>query len=194
MNKITFMGAGSTVFVRNVLGDCMCSDALKDWEYALYDIDYFIEKVPIEKHDFRVSEDVVFKLLETLIADNVQYTITDIYTSIFEMEHDLNNHASTFFNTAYSEYKSYIAEIEAIELEAKNIIDNLYGSEYNSTKTYKRPNIVYYNYSAFSCKCQYIALVFQANSKNRPAGTERFCLNNREVYMKTFVVLRRSVS
>lgn len=39
MNKITFMGAGSTVFVRNVLGDCMCSDALKDWECALYDID-----------------------------------------------------------------------------------------------------------------------------------------------------------
>ena len=39
MNKITFMGAGSTVFVRNVLGDCMCSDALKDWEYSLYDID-----------------------------------------------------------------------------------------------------------------------------------------------------------
>ena len=39
MNKITFMGAGSTVFVRNVLGDCMCSEALKDWEYALYDID-----------------------------------------------------------------------------------------------------------------------------------------------------------
>ena len=39
MNKITFMGAGSTVFVRNVLGDCMCSDALKDWEFSLYDID-----------------------------------------------------------------------------------------------------------------------------------------------------------
>ena len=30
------------------------------------------------------------------------------------MEHDLNNHASTFFNTAYSEYKSYISEIEAL--------------------------------------------------------------------------------
>ncbi len=39
MNKITFMGAGSTVFVRNVLGDCMCSDTLKDWEFSLYDID-----------------------------------------------------------------------------------------------------------------------------------------------------------
>ena len=39
MNKITFMGAGSTVFVRNVLGDCMCTPALRDWEFSLYDID-----------------------------------------------------------------------------------------------------------------------------------------------------------
>jgi alpha-galactosidase len=39
MLKITFMGAGSTVFARNVLGDCMCSAALKDAEIALYDID-----------------------------------------------------------------------------------------------------------------------------------------------------------
>ena len=37
--KITFMGAGSTIFVRNVLGDCMCIDSLKDSEFALYDID-----------------------------------------------------------------------------------------------------------------------------------------------------------
>lgn len=37
--KITFMGAGSTVFARNVIGDCMCSDALKDSVFALYDID-----------------------------------------------------------------------------------------------------------------------------------------------------------
>ena len=36
--KITFLGAGSTVFARNVLGDCMCSDALKDSTFALYDI------------------------------------------------------------------------------------------------------------------------------------------------------------
>lgn len=32
------MGAGSTVFARNVLGDCMCSPAFKDCEIALYDI------------------------------------------------------------------------------------------------------------------------------------------------------------
>ena len=36
--KITFMGAGSTVFARNVIGDCMCSDALRDSTFALYDI------------------------------------------------------------------------------------------------------------------------------------------------------------
>ena len=39
MAKITFMGAGSTVFARNVLGDCMCSEVLRDSEIALYDID-----------------------------------------------------------------------------------------------------------------------------------------------------------
>lgn len=39
MAKITFMGAGSTVFARNVLGDCMCTPALCDSRIALYDID-----------------------------------------------------------------------------------------------------------------------------------------------------------
>lgn len=39
MPKITFMGAGSTVFARNVLGDCMCTPVLRDSEIALYDID-----------------------------------------------------------------------------------------------------------------------------------------------------------
>lgn len=37
--KITMMGAGSTVFARNVIGDCMCSEALRDSVFALYDID-----------------------------------------------------------------------------------------------------------------------------------------------------------
>ena len=38
MLKITFLGAGSTVFARNVLGDCMCTPALRAAEIALYDI------------------------------------------------------------------------------------------------------------------------------------------------------------
>lgn len=39
MVKITFMGAGSTIFARNVLGDCMCTPVLWDAQIALYDID-----------------------------------------------------------------------------------------------------------------------------------------------------------
>lgn len=38
MLKITFLGAGSTVFARNVLGDCMCTPVLCESEIALYDI------------------------------------------------------------------------------------------------------------------------------------------------------------
>ena len=37
--KITFLGAGSTVFVKNVLGDTMLTPALCEAEFALYDID-----------------------------------------------------------------------------------------------------------------------------------------------------------
>ncbi len=36
--KITFMGAGSTVFAKNVIGDTMLSPVLWDAEFALYDI------------------------------------------------------------------------------------------------------------------------------------------------------------
>ncbi len=39
MGKITFMGAGSTVFAKNVIGDCMLTESLRDFEFALYDID-----------------------------------------------------------------------------------------------------------------------------------------------------------
>lgn len=39
MIKITFMGAGSTVFVKNVLGDSLLTPALCEAEIALYDID-----------------------------------------------------------------------------------------------------------------------------------------------------------
>ncbi len=39
MPKITFLGAGSTIFAKNVLGDCMLTPALRDAQLALYDID-----------------------------------------------------------------------------------------------------------------------------------------------------------
>ncbi|MCD4824652.1 MAG: alpha-glucosidase/alpha-galactosidase, partial [Phycisphaerae bacterium] len=39
MPKITFMGAGSTVFAKNALGDAMLTPSLRDSHIALYDID-----------------------------------------------------------------------------------------------------------------------------------------------------------
>jgi alpha-galactosidase len=39
MPKITFIGAGSTIFAKNVLGDCMFVEALNGSEFALHDID-----------------------------------------------------------------------------------------------------------------------------------------------------------
>lgn len=39
MTKLTFIGAGSTVFAKNILGDCIVSPKLQHLEIALYDID-----------------------------------------------------------------------------------------------------------------------------------------------------------
>lgn len=37
--KITFMGAGSTIFAKNVLGDCILTPELGEFDIALFDID-----------------------------------------------------------------------------------------------------------------------------------------------------------
>ncbi len=39
MFKVTFMGAGSTVFAKNVLGDCILTPSLGEFDIALFDID-----------------------------------------------------------------------------------------------------------------------------------------------------------
>ena len=36
--KITFLGAGSTVFAKNVLGDCLLAENLPQFDIALLDI------------------------------------------------------------------------------------------------------------------------------------------------------------
>ena len=53
MARITFMGAGSSVFAKNVLGDCMLSPVLGDSEIVLYDID------PIRLGDSRRMLDAI---------------------------------------------------------------------------------------------------------------------------------------
>ena len=60
MTKITFIGAGSTIFVRNTIGDCMCREALRDSHIALYDID------PV-----RLNESLeILQVLNSSINDN----------------------------------------------------------------------------------------------------------------------------
>jgi alpha-galactosidase len=39
MAKIAFLGAGSTIFARSIIGDCMLTPSLQDSHVALYDID-----------------------------------------------------------------------------------------------------------------------------------------------------------
>ncbi|RKN83754.1 alpha-glucosidase/alpha-galactosidase [Paenibacillus ginsengarvi] len=39
MDKMTFIGAGSVAFAKNVLGDCMLVPSLQQFEFALFDID-----------------------------------------------------------------------------------------------------------------------------------------------------------
>ena len=55
--KITFMGAGSTVFARNIIGDCMCAESLRDSEFALYDID---------GKRLQESTDIITRMAETM--------------------------------------------------------------------------------------------------------------------------------
>ncbi|TSB46496.1 alpha-glucosidase/alpha-galactosidase [Alkalicoccobacillus porphyridii] len=68
MSKITFIGAGSTVFVKNVLGDCMLVPALDGFEFALYDID---------AKRMNDSEKLLTQLAETLNANVTIRSYTD---------------------------------------------------------------------------------------------------------------------
>ena len=88
--------------------------------YAMYQFDYFMDQVEIEEHDYRISEGGFLRALETLAGGSIQYTITDIHSAISEMEEDINDHATTFFNTAHSEYQYYCQEIEELLQEIGN--------------------------------------------------------------------------
>ncbi|MDQ0047061.1 alpha-galactosidase [Paenibacillus polymyxa] len=68
MSKITFLGAGSTVFAKNVLGDCMLTPALQGFELALFDID------PVRLKD---SENILSNLKKTTGSTCVIRSYTD---------------------------------------------------------------------------------------------------------------------
>ena len=82
--------------------------------YRMYNFDYFIDQVEIEEHDYRISDDFFTRVLETLLTDSIEYTISDLYSAISEIENDLDSHANTFYGAAFHIYKSYVTEIEKL--------------------------------------------------------------------------------
>ena len=48
--KITFIGAGSTTFARNVIGDCILTPELGDFDVCLFDIDPSASTIPIKSY------------------------------------------------------------------------------------------------------------------------------------------------
>ena len=67
MVKVTFMGAGSTVFAKNVLGDCIMTPAIMDLHIYLYDID------PVRLKDSQ-------KMLENIAANSGRTDVTIVAT------------------------------------------------------------------------------------------------------------------
>ncbi|GGG87642.1 alpha-glucosidase/alpha-galactosidase [Paenibacillus radicis (ex Gao et al. 2016)] len=68
MSKITFLGAGSTIFVKNVLGDVMLTEALQGFELALFDIN---------NNRLRESEQLLLNMKESIGSTCVIKTYTD---------------------------------------------------------------------------------------------------------------------
>jgi alpha-galactosidase len=68
MPKITFLGAGSSVFAKNVLGDCMTVPSIQGFEFALFDIN---------QERLRDSENMLNNLKESLNSNVTVKAYTD---------------------------------------------------------------------------------------------------------------------
>lgn len=79
--------------------------------YRMYKFDYFVESVEIEKNDCSYEESV-FKIIERLVSDSVDYTYCGLFGTFSEIEKDLNDRVSSFYKYAYSEYKNFLRQIE----------------------------------------------------------------------------------
>lgn len=81
--------------------------------YSLYKKQYFIDLVDINEYDARTCDTGLWGGLEKLLTDKIKYRMSpEISTSVQEMQKDLNDHCTTFFNAAHEEYCDYIIKIE----------------------------------------------------------------------------------
>ena len=78
MAKICFLGAGSTVFAKNVLGDCMHVDSLKDAHVRLIDID--ADRLSVsEKMLKNINATVGANMtIESFMADDARKALADV--------------------------------------------------------------------------------------------------------------------
>ena len=81
MTKITFIGAGSTVFAKNLLGDILSFPELADAEIALFDID---------PERLKTSEIVAHKVADALGAKPVITATTDRDAALDGADYALN--------------------------------------------------------------------------------------------------------
>lgn len=83
--------------------------------YQMYDLNYFIEQVDIEEHDYNLDTgDKIFDYIARLVSNNMEYTLEGLFESINELEDDLNKNAFTFFSTAFELYQEYCRQIVQI--------------------------------------------------------------------------------
>jgi len=101
--------------------------------YEMYRLDYFYDQIEIEENDCRISEGEIFRALEAVLADNIQYTYTGVWSAISELEKDLNGNLTTFYRRAYAEYTNYIAKIE-------QLLDSLDADFYKTKSEEKKDN------------------------------------------------------
>jgi len=88
MIKVTFMGAGSSVFAKNVLGDCMLTPALKDLEL-------------LRKQRFRMPELIGFSCKPALGQLTVKHVITIPADSWYALFISMNNLPKNAWNRVW---------------------------------------------------------------------------------------------
>ncbi|MFI5040839.1 MAG: alpha-glucosidase/alpha-galactosidase, partial [Acidimicrobiales bacterium] len=81
MPKITFIGAGSTVFARNLLGDILGFEELAESEITLFDID---------AERLETSELVAHRVADTLGANAKIRTTTDRRAALDGADYAIN--------------------------------------------------------------------------------------------------------
>lgn len=96
--------------------------------YNMYDFNYFVDNVSITEHDNRIGEGI-FKIIETVFADNITYSYENFSDIFNEMDKDINNRASSFYKSAYRIYLNYVKKIERIIEDLGNTMPPLNENE-----------------------------------------------------------------